>query len=63
MTVMTKQKKNAESSTDILNKSHRYNHNETNCQRPRNDHDFDKNESTIIKMNASCTKCANMRRR
>ena len=33
------------------------------CQRPRNDRNFDKNISTIIKMNASCTQCAIMKRR
>ena len=37
-------------------------HNDTNCQRPRNDRNFDKNKSTFIKMNASCTKCAIMKR-
>ena len=37
--------KHAESSTDILNEFHRPWHNDTNCQRPRNGRDFDKNES------------------
>ena len=55
--------KHAESSTDILNEFHRPWHNDTNCQRPRNGRDFDKNESTIVKMNASCTICATMKRR
>ena len=55
--------KHDESSTDILNESHRPWHNDTNCQRPRNGRDFDKNESTIVKMNASCTICAIMKRR
>ena len=55
--------KHAESSTDILNEFHRPWHNDTNCQRPRNGRDFDKNESTIVKMNASCTICAIMKRR
>ena len=55
--------KHAESSTDILNEFHRPRHNDTNCQRPRNGRDFDKNESTIVKMNASCTICAITKRR
>ena len=54
--------KHAESSTDILNEFHRPRHNDTNCQRPRFCRDFDKNESTIVKMNASCTICAIMKR-
>ena len=50
--------------TAILNESHRRSNIMTQiCQRPRNGRNFDKNISTIIKMNASCTKCAIMKRR
>ena len=60
--VMNNISKYGESSMDILNESHRLKHDNTNCQRPRNGRDFDKNESTIEKMNASCINCAIMKR-